>query len=446
MSETTDIQKGTDHAFPSLEVLQRYLQGKATESEKARIEALMEDDPMMADAMEGLTLVKDTAALQATMLRLDLLTQKRLRRQIPLRERNSKRKSRVAAKHYLPYLGAAAAALALIFMTVFIVQELNTSQTMANAEAVESMTQQPPEELAMQTQPSETAPEMKATPPVPAETSQIKPETEAPVLVTQRVQAAPQRAPAYSASGQPIAAPPTPSPTAQAPTAMESADQTTPALSSPKPMTTPASSLPPQDVAGQAKKEQEVADTENERDLFMDDEVVAAIPEYTEEEEPTREQASRPAATNASRAKERAENTNVDQYAPIMSEEQTQKAALQKAKAIADLIQEAVVHLEKEEWSAAESKLNEVLIPQPQNVVALHYMAQTQLQKGDDPRAVDYLKRLVNLDAQNYPEDQWQLAQAYLRLNKKLAARSVLKEIVTQGGPYAEQAQELLNR
>jgi predicted Zn-dependent protease len=178
----------------------------------------------------------------------------------------------------------------------------------------------------------------------------------------------------------------------------------------------------------------------------MDDEAVAAIPEYAEGEALTREQASKPAATHPARAKERAENTNVDQYAPIMSEEQTQKAALQKAKAIADLIQEAVVHLDKEELSAAESKLNEVLMPEPQNVVALHYMAQTQLKKGDDSKAVDYLKRLVNLDAQNYPEDQWQLAQAYLRLNKKLAARSVLKEIAAQGGPYAEQAQELLNR
>ena len=74
MSEAREIQNNHSETFPDLEVLQKYLKGECSPEEKARIDAMMEDDPMMADAIEGLGLVKDSAALNASMMRLQIGT------------------------------------------------------------------------------------------------------------------------------------------------------------------------------------------------------------------------------------------------------------------------------------------------------------------------------------------------------------------------------------
>ncbi|MFK7925325.1 MAG: hypothetical protein AB8H47_25440, partial [Bacteroidia bacterium] len=124
MSEVKDISSIEGGAFPSLEVLQRYLRGEASADEKAQIETMLEDDPMMADAIEGLEMIKDPAVLQRSIQKINQHSRQQLKRQINKREALIRRQSRIAPRKLLPYIGTAAAAIALLITTVFVIRQM----------------------------------------------------------------------------------------------------------------------------------------------------------------------------------------------------------------------------------------------------------------------------------------------------------------------------------
>lgn len=65
-----NIFQGSPEEIPQ-EMLLRYVSGKATPVEQRLIEKQLSDDPFLADALEGLMKIKDTAALQKQLSEID---------------------------------------------------------------------------------------------------------------------------------------------------------------------------------------------------------------------------------------------------------------------------------------------------------------------------------------------------------------------------------------
>jgi tetratricopeptide (TPR) repeat protein len=460
MSDAMEIQGIGESPFPSLEVLQRYLQGQASAEEKAKIDGLMEDDPMMADAVEGLSLIKDQAALQASLQRLHTLSQKRLRYQIDRRELNSKRQSRVKARHYLPYMGVAAAAIGLLMVTFYMVQELGRSpqatseafamETDRGASDPEAVEIEGPSLSTTDAELREELPTAEAIPIPPlARDSSLQNESSGQEIAMHvpppRNQIGLDRPsipqPSVSQDAAPTSSPPATVTNTAPQTKAESG--TTPANSNTAPPTDPGSPVVAAETREEANQVQAAEElTDLAEDDFADAKEVEAITEYTDEEEANRADSMKPPRGR----KNKKDVVSQTVEAPIQSEAERKKGQYQKATAMADLIREAVQHLDREEYHEADSKLQEVLMAQASNVVAMHYKAQVHLRQGQDKEAVFWLKKVVALGGEHFESDQWDLAQAYLRLGKNRAARSVLKDIVRAKGEFSTQAQELLNR
>ncbi|MEM6343239.1 MAG: hypothetical protein AAF927_05145 [Bacteroidota bacterium] len=474
MSEVKDISSIEGGAFPSLEVLQRYLRGEASAEEKAQIEAMLEDDPMMADAIEGLQMIKDPVVLQRSIQKITHHSRQSIKRQVNKREALVRRQSRIAPKNFLPYIGTAAAAIALLITTVYVIRQMgpDTERSLATAQEQVAEPSAPAGDLkaegagftdsamTVKAQPSEIEEESDITPaePLKAPIAQAT-----PPIVKRRDQA-------EDANN---AAPPVLETLANSPGFSEGVDElTVPAESSLEASsTTSTSPAVPQvsETSGEAEqafeREEEIALEDFEDDIaigssdemfsqdstpsveYFDAEKLESIPEYQGDE---RVGNSLPPTQPLRKTKNQKQTTTAEplyETAPRRSVEDIQQGQMERAAAITDMIAKAAKHLEAKEYDDAILQLDEVLLSEPFNLVAHHYRAQAYLAKGNDEAAQTSLETVVNMGSgENFEGDQWALANVYLRLGKKLKARNLLKAIVKAGGTYAQQAQLLLDQ
>lgn len=464
MSEVKDISSIEGGAFPSLEVLQRYLRGEASADERAQIEAMLEDDPMMADAIEGLEMIKDPAVLQRSIQKINHHSRQQLKRQVNKREALIRRQSRIAPKRLLPYIGTAAAAIALLITTVFVIRQMgpNSAPEMANAReqvAKPTITEARPQ--------SETKLEAEAEQSLrpnvlPAEIEEENVADRAAQLNQPIAQASPpvltrRNNVSPASAGSTAALPIENQATSPAPSEVEYDDFE---IVAPQPSTNSNSTAVPSAPLTSGQAEQAI---ERDESIAISDEVVEEAldsigAEYFDEEElaniPVYENEERYGNTIPSLEKSKRQDKEVKQTsaaeplvdsAPRRSLEDIQQGQLERAAAITDMIAKAARHLEAKEYDEAIIQLDEILLTEPQNVVAHHYRAQAYLAKGNDDAAQTSLESVLAIGSgENFEADQWALANVYLRLDKKFKARSLLKEIVKAGGTYAKQAEALL--
>ncbi|MEL7531764.1 MAG: tetratricopeptide repeat protein [Bacteroidota bacterium] len=461
MSEVKDISSIEGGAFPSLEVLQRYLRGEASAEEKAQIKAMLEDDPMMADAIEGLQMIKDPALLQRSIQKITSHSRQQLKRQINKREALIRRQSRIAPKNLLPYIGTAAAAIALLITTVFVIRQMDSSVDGSMATAQEQVAKTESSE------PQQTDLSANAAPIGSAEENDTAPSStlSAPIAqatppLVRRDQNNRENAP--SALEDPRSVPITIEATE------EDADQIEP-FTEPSPTLSSSPTVPQvSETTGAAEqaieREEEIALDELADDFstspskeyliqdstpaveYFDAEKLENIPEY-EDEVRTGNSTSTPKPRRKGKVVKQTTTTEpLYETAPRRSVEDIQQGQLERAAAITDMIAKAAKHLEAKEYDKAILQLDEVLLTEPQNVVAHHYRAQAYLAKGNDEAAQSSLETVVMMGSENFEGDQWALANVYRRLGKKLKARNLLKEIVKTGGTYAQQAQALLDQ
>ncbi|MEL6654227.1 MAG: hypothetical protein AAFQ87_25835, partial [Bacteroidota bacterium] len=180
---------------------------------------------------------------------------------------------------------------------------------------------------------------------------------------------------------------------------------------------------------------------------YFDEERLASIPEYEDEVRTGNvADSAEPRRKNKNRKQTRP-SAPLYETAPKRTEEDIEQGQMERANAITDMIAKAVRHLEANEYQDAIFQLDEVLLSEPQNIVAHHYRAQACLATGNDEGAITSLSTVVSLGTgENFEDDQWALAQAYLRTDQNRKAKKVLKEIVSLGGTYATQAAKLLDQ
>lgn len=473
MSEVKDISPIEGSSFPSVEVLQRYLRGEASAEEKQQIESLLEDDPMMADAIEGLQMIDDPAVLQRSLHRIHGHTRQQLKRQISKRDALSRRQSRVQPRNFLPYIGTAAAAIALLFCTVYVVRQMGgKSDKMAQNQSVET-----------QTLPAESEPITDADAYEPLElegvygnalasTDSADAESEASSDLddsyfakaeVSKDEAPPQR---QVGNSRPAVEPSTtPNPaiaSSSVPVVEEIADEAEPpvfeeddfVVASPPPVRSTSEDKSVPQTSGSPEQEADRNDdaprdylfnTTDSTVEFFDEERLASIPEYESETRVGNVADSAQPRRKEKNRKQTSPGTPLYESAPKRTVEDIEQGQMERANAITDMIAKAVRHLEAKEYQDAIFQLDEVLLSEPNNVVAHHYRAQAYLAIGNDEGAITSLSTVVRLGTgENFEADQWALAQAYLRTDQKRKAKKVLKAIVEQAGTFATQAKEQL--
>ncbi|MFK7926318.1 MAG: tol-pal system YbgF family protein, partial [Bacteroidia bacterium] len=386
------------------------------------------------------------------------------KRQINKREALIRRQSRIAPRKLLPYIGTAAAAIALLITTVFVIRQMGSSPdlTLATEQAAKPTIAEasPTPEAKLEAEatigssleadvlPAEIERESEAnlTAPLNQPIAQA-----APPIVVRRDNATPT----LSGSG-------TPTPIEDQATSPESSAVVYDdfEISAPKPFTNSNSTAVPSAPVTSGQAEQAM---EREESIALNDEVVkesldSGGTEYFDEDElasiPVYEYEER--AGNAAPVLEKSKKRDKEvkqtstaeplvESAPRRSLEDIQQGQLERTAAITDMIAKAARHLEAKEYDEAIIQLDEVLLTEPQNIVAHHYRAQAYLAKGNDEAAQTSLETIIAIaSGENFEADQWALANLYLRLDKKFKARSLLKEIVKAGGTYAKQAEALL--
>ncbi len=476
MSEVKDISSIEGGAFPSLEVLQRYLRGEASAEEKAQIEAMLEDDPMMADAIEGLQMIKDPVVLQRSIQKITHHSRQSIKRQINKREALIRRQSRIAPKNFLPYIGTAAAAIALLITTVYVIRQMGPSpdsNLAAAQEQVAKPTAPAGEAKAEVAESTDSAMIAKAQPAEIEEDSEVAP---AEPLTAPIAQATPPVVRRRDQSEEAnTSAPPAEQIAANDPVISEEDDFAAPIEPSIEPAATTASSPSPTipqvaETTGAAEqaieREEEIILDELSDDVsvssseellkqdstpmveYFDAEKLESIPEYQGEERVGNSTTTMSKPRRSGKIKKQTTAAEpLYETAPKRTPEEIQQGQLERAAAITDMIAKAAKHLEAKEYDEAILQLDEVLLSEPLNLVAHHYRAQAYLAQGNDEAAQTSLETVVNMGSgENFEGDQWALANVYLRLGKKLKARNLLKEIVKAGGTYAQQAQVLLDQ
>ncbi len=97
----------------------KYLQGGMSDTERADFEVRLQSDPLLADALEGMQQIPDTALVSATVSRLRRRASERVMQE-QARSRTSKPRITPDAKTIWMYSGSAVAAVVIFLLAVFL--------------------------------------------------------------------------------------------------------------------------------------------------------------------------------------------------------------------------------------------------------------------------------------------------------------------------------------
>jgi tetratricopeptide (TPR) repeat protein len=448
-----------------------------TEAERLQMETYLQEDPMLADVVEGLEAVKDANSVPQTVRRLQSASRQRLQHRIPKREKLPKRKSRVQTRTFTQLTMSMAAGLAFLVVCVWVFRELTpaTHQPIAAQESYSEAAPVVSPQKKRETEspePAELAGETElladAAVPVPA-----------PLEQRERTLSASPPNPSVgsgaSPANQPIAsledrAEEVPSEELESPVAVEQEWEPTasPAAAAPKPVM-PAEiigeasgisqSVPETAASSPAKPEEEdVAAFVITDSVVVADDVGFELADVPLDKTPELSNSVPPRTQSGAYAKEKAlaekqaqraksEKRNISYGAlPKLSQEARRKAEIMRAGVVADVLMEGIAAYEKGRYTAARFKLDEVLLSSPENVLGQYYMGSSYFYEGNFQAALPYLKAAAgHPEASVFEESQWELAQTYLLVGRKRPAKRLLQQIVTEKGTYAVPAQTKLS-
>ncbi|MEM6805140.1 MAG: hypothetical protein AAF696_27335, partial [Bacteroidota bacterium] len=146
----SDYTPHIDTEAIDLELMERYLEGSLSEAERKEMEENLANDPILADAMEGLSMIEDKAAMKVALGRITEGSKTKLNKYIKKRDQLSKRRSRVEHNNFrfTNYYVAAAAAVAVLISTVWVIrmsEPKSDSSSFAEAKTEEKTQVQAPQ-------------------------------------------------------------------------------------------------------------------------------------------------------------------------------------------------------------------------------------------------------------------------------------------------------------
>ncbi|MEM7372184.1 MAG: tetratricopeptide repeat protein [Bacteroidota bacterium] len=495
MSEFTYINDGEQGQFPSLDQLNRYLNGEMSEAERVELESRMVDDPLFADVMEGLSQVNDASGMNQAITRIKTQSRTRLLDKSKKRQLNSKRKSRVQPRTYTQLSLSIAAGISLLLVSVWLVRELIQFKQTSHAERITTSTMVEEEapiasaeslrdtegetETTTFQQPAtpETNPASDFSNPVPVEGADNIPAFEVPFSATETNKdqsqfLEPIQNEQGGASGpdiatrkvletqqedneivnSPVVTQTSPPPVIPAPLEREVA-----------PAESPADIVADEDdfldsntantVAGMADS---VTGKNNEQP-YLSKEELAQIPEHQVDdkefsnsvvlqEKMGRSNRSRRQESKIDRMKTSKERDTKYEQVPKMTEEERIKAKRARAALIADLLEEASTLQAEGQYEDARLKIQEVLDSSPDNESAMYMMGLNYTADKQPSKAVPYYKLILNnLDSKIYHDAKWELAQVYLTLGRSRAAKKHLQSLGESTNLHQEKAQVQLD-
>ncbi|MEZ4828129.1 MAG: CDC27 family protein [Bacteroidia bacterium] len=414
MSIKKHIPHSDPETTPSVVLLQRYLNGEASEAEKVQIEEQLAEDPLLADAIDGLKMVKDKNEIVLSVGRIQAATRKKIADKTRKRESLSRRKSRVSLpQNYTTIIIAAAAAIALLFTTVLVVRDISftdkaapelAQQNPAETSTVREVPEEAPEEaLALEKSPAGNE---TATPPAVVES--------APVAEPEHGgESSPLHRPIKTVAAQPVVVP-----------------QNTQLAA--KPAATTTDDLPKSEdqsvaIPGMAASSEGTRDEQVTRVIIRQDSLGEYVETETLEMIPERKATPRIQAANT----------------PPPAMDNT-AGKLMKGLAMSDLLEEARKLHNSRKYAPAIGKLDEVLQSEPENQVAQFYKASSLHGLGKYNECISLIKPIAaKTESPLYEDARWLLARSYSLSGRKNAAIKLLEKIEADGGIYAGDARKL---
>jgi len=410
---------------PSLEVLDRYLQQSLKPSEQLKVEQHLVDCPLCADALEGLSMVEDKRMAKMRIKRIGELTQRKLWLKEPPPTRLSKRQSRVKPLQLSRVIIPAAAAVAFLCLTVYIIYELNRPPQS------EVMVQAPP---TLVIPPDSALDELAEVAVSPALTDSVESVEEAAP--------APSPAPIAESRSRPT------SPAAARPARRQPLAEARPAETPPTAMAPPAQTLQ-EPAAGSAASVPPVA-VETEVT-----EIEARKPE--ERFEISLEADEKDAAPTASRKKKQAEQPETSKTedqaaevpfsgsdAPLKPEYDRQYGAESKFQVLSQLMAEGKSLYARQNYPLAAEKFEEILQGDENQQEARYLYASSLYESRRFEEALKAYKLLRSHPTYG-EEATWKMALCYEQLHKPKKARKLFRQIAKAGGQYAARARQKLD-
>lgn len=447
MNEYLDIFE--ESTCPSMEVLDHYLAHGLKTGEQQKIEAHLVDCPLCADALEGLSMVQDKQDVSYRIKRIKKLNQQRLLTVTQKsRELLSKRQSRVKPIKIAEILIAAAASIAILIATIFVI-----FQTRQNA----------PEHLAENKSMPIIVPVDSATTDQLAETlfqtDSIIEKSDSEILnknenVSSQLLASNETSKQEILQMEPrqriLTNRETPLTSVQSKNSdliesnnvsarSKSSSESLPVQqkrknSIAKPVFKLDKIMPPDSLMEMAEFDTKLDIPEERRELsLMVDEEAFSSDElaFTHKEN-----------------KKLAENTSARSSVQMQVQEDKGPYNLAygeqtRYEVLMQLMKEGKSYYRQSRYEEANSRFEEVLESDLKNLEAQYYLGMTLFEQGKTKDAVKILKKVEN-EAKYREETQWKLVKAYTQLQKPVQLRKVLREIVKDKGKYAQAATELL--
>lgn len=430
------------------ETLYRYLREDLPQEDIDAISAEIEKDPLLADTVEGLRHIKDVKQLKNRLERIRTRSHARLspQREMLLRETLSKRQSRIRPFLYPQMTIGIAAGLILLIVGVWTIRKSRTDAEPPAMQELITDASPPP--------PAEAIPTPK--PPVPA--------TKEPAdqMSTREAIPLPDQITSTAPDERPRAIEPSPAKPAIQPDAVRKEEErrlgeevdSEVAQGIAKPVPTQSSVVPPtipignEPQAASGEEEIAAANVSTTEDLALDD--LASVPVvdsvvigasseagYAEVGEPINQKQSR----------KRDKIAEYDDY--YESEEKaasSQVGKLSKARAISEVVMEGKAAFEQENYRAASDLFGEVLLSEPDNLVARYYQGRIQLAQLAYKEAIKSWKPILkHPDAPVYDATKFYLAQAYLETGRKKVAIGYWQDLSVGTGEFAVPSQEKLS-
>lgn len=420
-------------ATPSLADLERYVQGKMGEEEQSQFEATLAEDPMLADAVEGLRGINDPESLRRRIKQLQQLNQRRIQSRLGPDQRQderSKRKSRVRPLYLPQMLMGAAAVIVLLFLGV------NMFRSFSERNEAGDMT---PENLAISTpEPEEDtetpAPLASAEEPERSEPAPV--EVQTPVLrrassnsISDPLTSGPRDDVAGGGIDSPI---PMTEEMAGAETSLQSEMGSVEtwdmaygkSVEEPAPQpAVPGAVIPSEPNI--AVMMEEVQTTAAQRD-----EEIAGRNAAEAEEERMREPIS-----SGRRAFVMAESVQPDEQAADFDEE--------AATVSAELSIGRSYH-QQQQWEKSREYLQRALSANSTQAEVLFLIGDSHYREGEVKEAIPYLMRVMPHQQPFYDQAQWVLALCADAQGNRQTALNILRQLAGRDGRYRVAAQQLI--
>lgn len=394
-------------ATPTLADMERYVRGEMKAEEAEAFAASLADDPMLADALEGLRYVEDPQALRRRLKQLRQLNRRRLMARQGMEQRaeeRSKRQSRTRPLYVPQLLMAAAAVVLLLFLGVNLYRSFQPPET-EQAMATEGM---PLVE--------EASPSASSLPPVP-------------------------------------------------PSASDSAEETLPAPSSSAPLASAELVPPTSSAKARARVEQRRAAqsyppplSQRAVPLETTPDSAKALPRPSREALATRERPSIDHQEVRTRISKLTEDTDDDELPELYDQEPTAPSSMpmdrnQRASGVPvdatpnrTLMAVARALYQRQDWEELRRTLQRVLDANPVQGEALYLMGDSYYRQGKVKEAISYLMQVLPDQQPAFDQAQWTLAFCALAQGKEEAALRIVRGLAQREGRYQTAAQSLLQQ